>query len=478
MEIALFWKARRSAVRILISLGAFAFLSPYLAYANPLCKGAQGFYVEDTIRHLQNDRTPGRDVKVQERVAANLQVWLNANQKIANTAGFTQRIFVCLLPGLNAFVTTKDEPIRVHLETVDILGADEAAIAALLGHEYSHLSLKHRAKKIVAAETLRTWTRNVFANAMRRTWNVQEASKQANLFGEREWSAFSIQHELEADDFGIQLLSKSGYKPSAFLKLASIGIALYGTGTGNANSFPSHPGFLDRMTKADERVTDETFDQTAAELEINNDFAAISNLIKDWMSRLPDSGNARYYKAVLLRQSKNAKATEMMEDAFLSARPTISKRRVELDSAWLWLCTQLYREGYVVESAWCGETQLKQNDLLWTKFQSRTFQDRVWVGFRNDGNSGDGNIYIAFIKKPDGAKLITNVVDTAVAYGAGAEEFTPIWRPIRFKTCGSKKALRCVSEVVEQSMAIATSEADPFREVRSSCRPPNCRTDN
>lgn len=478
MAIDTFWTARRNAARILISLGAFVFLNPYEAYANPLCNGAKGFYVEDVVRSLQNDKSPDRDVKLQERVTANLQAWLNANQKIARTAGFTQRVLVCERSGLNAFVTTKDEPIRVHLETVEILGANEDVIAALLGHEYSHLSLKHLAKKIAAAETLQTWKRNVFANAIRRTWNAKEASKQANLFGASEWSAFSVHQELEADDFGVQLLSKSGYKPTAFLRLASIGISLYGTGTGNANAFPSHPGFLDRMTKADERVTDETFDQTAAELEANNDFSAISNLIKDWLSRLPDSGNARYYKAVLLRQSKSKKATEVMEDAFLSAKPTISKRQVELDSAWLWLCTELYREGYTVESAWCGETQLKQNEDLWAKFQRRTFQDKIWTGFRNGGNSGDGNLYLAFIKKPDGAKLITNSGDTAESYGLGAEPFTPIWRPVRFKPCGGKKELPCARESVERSMAVATPEGDPFQEVRSKCRPPNCRMEN
>jgi hypothetical protein len=133
-------------------------------------------------------------------------------------------------------------------------------------------------------------------------------------------------------------------------------MALYGEK--KTEAFPSHPGFVERMMKGDVRVTDETFDQTAAELKANNDFGSISNLIKDWMSLLPDSGNARYYKSILLRQSRSAKATEMMEDAFLSTKPTISKRKDELESAWLWLCTQLYREGYAVESAWCGETQL------------------------------------------------------------------------------------------------------------------------
>lgn len=463
--------------RMFAILFAVAAFMPHLVYAHLWCNGAEGMYAEELAQVLQNDRSPGKNVAVQERIAVNLKAWLTANQTIGKTAGFTQRLFVCNLPGLNAFVSTKNEPVRVHLDTVDLLGANEDLIAALLGHEYSHLSLNHRAKKLAALETLRSWKSRAYENVLRRTWNSQEASNVANLVGESEWSTFSIQHELEADDFGIQLLSKSGYKPTAFFRLATIGLALSGASTTKA--FPSHPGFLDRMMKGDERVTDETFDQAASSLKANGDFGSISNLIKDWMSRLPDSGNARYYKAVLLRQLKNPKATEMMEDALLPTRkPTLSQREGETDSAWLWLCTQLYREGYAVESAWCGETQLKRNERLWAKFQSRTFQERMWVGYRNDGNAGDGTLYMGFIRKPDGTKLITNSVSTAASYGVTEDAYTPLWRPIRFKACGSTKEKPCPRNHVEQPMAVNNSNYDPFLEVRANCKPPTCLRNN
>ncbi|MDO8261665.1 MAG: M48 family metalloprotease [Gallionella sp.] len=461
--------------RMFVILCAVAVLMPHLAYAHPWCNGAAGMYAEELIQILQNDKLPGKDVTIQERTAANLKTWLNANQRIAKTAGFTQRVFVCNLPGLNAFVSTRNEPVRVHAETVDLLGANEGVIAALLGHEYSHLSLNHTAKRVAALETLRTWQRRAYENVLRRTWNSQEASSVANLVGKSEWSAFSIQHELEADDFGIQLLSKSDYKPTAFFSLATIGLALYGSGTNSAKAFPSHPGFLDRMIKGDDRVADETFDQTASDLKANGDFGSISNLVKDWMSRLPNSGNARYYKAVLLRQLKNPKATETMEDALIPTRkPTLSQREGETNSAWLWLCTQLYREGYTVESAWCGETQLKRDERLWAKFQNRTFQERMWVGYRNDGNAGDGTLYMGFVRKPDGTKLITNSASTAASYGVTEDAYTPLWRPIRFKACLGTKEKPCPRDHVEQPMAVNTSDYDPFFEVRGNCKPPTC----
>ncbi|MDP2826122.1 MAG: M48 family metalloprotease [Sulfuritalea sp.] len=477
MAINMLEGAHRVAKRILISLGAVALLIPHLAYAHPWCNGAAGMYAEEWIQILQNDKSPGKDVTIQDRTAANLKAWLNANQRIAKTAGFTQRVFVCDLPRLNAFVTTRSEPVRVHAETVYLLGANEDVIAAVLGHEYSHLSLNHMAKKVAARETLRTWKSRAYENVLRRTWNSQEASNVANLVGKSEWSAFSIQHELEADNFGITLLGKSGYKPTAFFSLGSIARALYGDTS--AEAFPTHPGIVERMMKGYERVTDETFDQTASGLKANSDFGSISNLLKDWMSRLPDSGNARYYKAILLRQLKNPKATETMEDALLPTRkPTLSQREDETNSAWLWLCTQLYREGFTVESAWCGETQLKRDERLWAKFQSRTFQERIWVGYRNDGAAGDGTLYLGFIRKPDGTKLITNSVSTAASYGVTEDAYTPLWRPIRFKACEGRKEKPCPRDSAEQPMAVVTSERDPFRDIRANCKQPNCENRN
>jgi len=474
MTINMFEGARRIGRRILISLGASILLMPQLAYANPLCKGAAGMYAEELIQFLQDDKSPDKNWTELERITASLKTWLTANQKIGKTAGFTQRIFVCNLPGLNAFVTTKNEPVRVHFGTVDLLGVDEDVIGALLGHEYSHLSLNHLAKTIAADNAVRVWANRAYGNVLQKTWNSQEAAKTAVTIYKSEMSAFSIQQELEADDYGIKLLGKADYKPAAFLKLASIGMALYGENITKA--FPSHPGFLERQVKGEDRVTDESFDQIAAKYSKSGDLGPMATLINNWMSLLPNSGNARYYKAILLRHSKNPKATETMEDAMLPMRrPDLSKRVGETNSAWLWLCTQLYREGYATESAWCGESQLRHDERLWAKFQSRTFQDRMWVGYRNDGNSGDGTLYLGFIRKPDGTKLITNSVTTAQSYGITEDAYTPLWRPIRFKACEGRKEKPCPRDSVEQQMAVVTSERDPFQEIRANCKPPNCR---
>jgi hypothetical protein len=474
MAINMFESARRIGRRILFSLGASALLMPQLAYANPLCDGAAGMYAEELIQFLQDDKSPDKNVKELERITASLKAWLTANQRIGKTAGFTQRVFVCNLPGLNAFVTTKKEPVRVNLGTVDLLGVDEDVIGALLGHEYSHLSLNHLAKTIAADNAVRVWANRAYGNVLRKTWNSQEAAKTAVTIYKSEMSAFSIQQELDADDYGIKLLGKADYKPAAFLKLASIGMALYGENITKA--FPSHPGFLERQAKGEDRVTDESFDQIASKYSESGDLGPMATLINNWMSLLPNSGNARYYKAILLRQSKNPKATETMEDAMLpTRRPDLSKRVGETNSAWLWLCTQLYREGYAVESAWCGETQLRRDERLWATFQARTFRDRMWVGHRNDGNAGDGTLYVGFIRKPDGTKLITNSVSTAASYGVTEAAYTPLWRPVRFKACEATKEKPCPRELDKEPMAVVTSERDPFQDIRANCKPPNCR---
>jgi hypothetical protein len=406
------------------------------------CRGAAGEYVEDLIANLQGNKAAYQDGPMVERRISNLKVWLKANQRIGNTVGLASRVLVCNLAGLNAFVTSRNEPVRVHIQAVDILGADEDAIAALLGHEYAHLALNHKEQGVEVRKQIARSVARKYAGVWQRSSNPERVVDQAVTAMKGEWSAASIQNELAADDLGISYLGKSGYSPDAFDRLALIGKAIYGNNV--ASAFPSHPNFVERRLKARDRVDDEIFDQTAAGLAANENFSNLSSLVEDWMDALPGSANATYYKAIVLRHLRSRQATETMEYALLPTRtPGLSQRADDVNEAWLWLCVQLYREGYVVESAYCGSMQLRRDQTLWDRFQSQTFQGRMAVNLSATGEPALGTRDLSFIRKPDGKKLITNNAATAAYYGVAEPQFTPAWRPIRFKACAETKAKPC-----------------------------------
>jgi hypothetical protein len=452
-------------------------LMPMQAYAHEWCGGADGVYAEDLIQRLEARRATAKDPVLLERMQASLRTWLEVNKRIGQMAGFENRLFICKLPGLNAFVTTKSEPIRIHSQTIEIftaVGAEKDVLAALLGHEYSHLALNHAAQKIVAHQAVRDWAVRAGQAVLKNTWDVAKAKDVAVSLYKGEMSAFSIKHELEADDFGISLVGKAGYRPSSFFGLAAIGKALYGESIRDA--FPSHPGFVERMLKGEDRVIDESFDQAAAGFRENGDFGAIANLVRDWVARLPSSGNVWYYKAVLLRQMKRP-ATEAMEEALLpTSRPSMRQRDGDTKEALLWLCVQLYKEGYSVESAWCGETFLRRDEELWARFGRQTFRDRLWIGMGNSVDDAGGTINLKFVRKPNGERLITNVPATAAYYGIDESQVTPAWRPVRFKACVSTKVKSCPVRSVDTAQPLADNAGigDQLADVRKNCRPPNC----
>lgn len=437
-----------SMSRLIVVFLAATFFMPSPAYAHQWCLGADGAYAEDLILRLQSNQSTGKDRAALDRIVASLQVWLTANEQIGKTAGFKERLFICNLPNINAFVTTKNEPVRVHFDTVIILdafGADEDVIAVLLGHEYAHLALNHNAQEIAAKKTIMRRAERTYQNVLQRTWDSREAVDVAITGIKSELSAFSIKQELEADDFGISLLAKSGYKPTAFTTLHSVAMGLYGDG--NTNPFPSHPGFVERMTKGDTRVSDESYDQTAAALMADGKTDRTSALVSEWMSRLPNSGNAWYYKAILLKQKENPEALEAMEESLLPSRkPSRSQRTEVANEANLWLCVQLFREGFIVESATCGDMLLNSGTELWSQFMSQTFVERLWV----NSTIGRSNIdrpplHLNFIRKPDGTKLIVNSTWMADNYGVFSNQDNSSWRPIRFKSCEATEEKPCPS---------------------------------
>lgn len=463
-------------IRAILGLAMTFLLAPSVSYGNDWCHGAPSIFAEDLIALIQKEQTlkQGESDQQAVRQATNtLRAWVKANRNIGESAGISNRVLVCRLADSNAFVTTRNEPVRVHLDLIKEIGPREDLIAAVLAHEYAHLSLNHNIKKQAVRQELRKWKHLTYRNIFQQTWDANYSAEVVHRQENYYLSAFSINHELEADDFGISLLSKAGYKPLAFHALA---IHMLATGdVSNAEPFPSHPGWLARMKKGERRVTDEIYDQSARIFIADSQYASLSRLVEDWLLLLPKSGNAAYYRSILLQQQRNPRALEAMEDAFVNDSPSMRQPDDETDAAWLWLCTALYKAKHIIESAWCGEVGLRGNQALWDDFQKRTFQHRVVVGAGSAASVDYRTIHLDFIKMPDGKKLITNNSSTTADYGIGLGQVTPIWRPIRYKHCEPVGSKQCNTQESSLTLSVRDPDDDPFRELRDNCNPPYCR---
>ncbi len=137
------------------------------------------------------------------------------------------------------------------------LANDEAEIAAILAHEISHVLAKHATARIERekqAKLVKQVLTEVVTNE--EETNISLASVQASF------ARFSQEQELEADALGIALAQEAGYDPSGavrFLKSLKAMIDLetrpFSEGNKEKAFFGSHPPTIERITKAENRIS-------------------------------------------------------------------------------------------------------------------------------------------------------------------------------------------------------------------------------
>lgn len=459
--------AMRDALVAWIVVGALA-AGAAAAESGP-CLGGKGWLAEDLL--ARSEALAGKDGgQSAEELRATLEKWLKVNRQIAQAAGLSAALVVCDQWAVNAYVTTRDEPIRVTLAALLLL-RDESVIAALLSHEYGHLRLDHVAKRREVASALNRIAAERYVKLMRRAWGAQAAARDAVDHARAEYSAFSVRNELEADDEGISVAGKAGFKPGAFMTLAMLVKSVQPEGAGEP--FPSHPGMIDRILKSQSRVDDASHDQRINAVVAAKDIRAAQPLLKDWFAKLPESANAWYYQALLYRELKHPRALPAMELALSGGNPSLRQMVVELNEAKFWLCTELYRKNFKQESAWCGELLLGDTPELKARFLERTFGDRLVIG------GAPLDIKLGFVRRADGRKFVTddpNLIDTHG--GISRMRVTPMWRPVRFDRCGLEVPCQrplATSAVAAADLAVRRADDDPFADLRAQCRPPNCR---
>lgn len=119
----------------------------------------------------------------------------------------------------NAFATIyKGRPVvGITLGMLELMGWDDDAYAAILGHEYAHLTLQHGETRSQREEVSKT-TSNVLGFVLSRI-GVPLGDTLANLSVTAVERAYTRDEERDADIKGFEYLMKAGYGPDGGIRL-------------------------------------------------------------------------------------------------------------------------------------------------------------------------------------------------------------------------------------------------------------------
>ncbi len=137
-----------------------------------------------------------------------------------------------------------------------ILAADnEAELAGVMGHEISHVILRHATREMTRANYVSLASIPlIFVNS----WGIYEAANAAmSLAMPLAFMKFSRGFEAQADYLGLQYMYKAGYDPQAFVSFFEKIEAQEKNKPGTiSKAFASHPPTPDRILKAQEEIRD------------------------------------------------------------------------------------------------------------------------------------------------------------------------------------------------------------------------------
>lgn len=368
-----------------------------------------------------------------QNIVRHVEPLSNAYARISSVAGIRPALLICDESILNAiaFNVRPEGAILFFVPMLDLIDANIDEIAAVMAHEFSHLLLDHQGLKTTAISNLTAWVNAIARERYQKSGNADSARQFAVSWGEIEFTRFSRSVEREADDKGFSLavtlakFSGDGFKRVA-TKLGRI------SASGVPHYLASHPGWLERLEKAELLTINQNYTDSARELLLNGNWVELNSLVKNWIGQIPESGAAWYYQGrILARTSGNrSRITKSFEEAaslyldnkVLGVRS--QEDQDEADAVWFSLCLGLFDEGYKFESANCSRRL--RTEAAREKFRESTFRGLLIVG---GSEQGAGDLLVA--RDRNGVKLITN--DSSITAGPGAyNTVPPVWRAIRY----------------------------------------------
>jgi len=275
-----------------------------------------------------------------------------AYHRLAQAAGIQPHLSVCGSPEVNArAVDGRSAEIRIDVGLLRFTqNTDE--LAAVLAHEFAHLLMSHRAKKMEAV-------REAYDDAVQHGGTVRTFLESV--------TSFSRAAEREADDVGVKLAVKAGFSPFGARSFAQRMLQSgFAAGEGYLST---HPGLGERAWYSGRMAANENF-HAKAEVQLESgDAAGLEKTVESWKVQAPDSGAAAYYGAfaAVLAHRSQAKVSSELEDAvgffgIDDASVLGDEYRAQARDAMLSLCVSLHREGRVVQALNCVK-RLRPDDV-------------------------------------------------------------------------------------------------------------------
>lgn len=166
----------------------------------------------------------------------------------------------------NAFSTptSKAGPIvGLNLGMIELLGDDRDAYAAVLGHEYAHLTLRHREARM-GRESLRLLGTAALAIALGSRGMNHGAADVANLTTQAISTTFSREEERDADRAGLRYAAAAGFDPYGAVRTWE---RMSAGGDRSVPFLSSHPASAERVENMRRLAGELAPSATAAEAE-------------------------------------------------------------------------------------------------------------------------------------------------------------------------------------------------------------------
>jgi hypothetical protein len=287
---------------------------------------------------------------------ASMAMLRDVYRRISLAGGASPALYLCNDPAVNAIaveVASGPHPriVAVNTGLLAFVGSDADQLAAVIGHEFAHLTLRHVVRKNAAKQAhledvARDWAREVVRGGARR--DVMERARHNMLSRAR---SVDRDAEREADDKGFSLAVRAGFDPSGARRFYQKWIESHESKR-HDGYLDTHPGMGERSGYSARLEVNERFRKDAEKRFVAKDRERLGAVVERWLLEVPDSGAAAYYAGLYLMMSGKPQSlvSEAFEDAVTffdgEGLSRLSQEdQYEARLAALALCVSLHREG-------------------------------------------------------------------------------------------------------------------------------------
>jgi Zn-dependent protease with chaperone function len=296
-----------------------------------------------------------------------LRNFLDAHKRLREVSKVGANLAIIVNKAPNAVADSRQRQIVVTTGMMELVGADPNMVAALLGHEHAHFSLRHGFERVLNAPRVINRAIGVMETVYQGTGNKEASIKTGQAAVGLLATSFSREQESEADRVGTELMGAAKYDPKGAIDLMTV--MLKATGHAKTGYLDTHPGMEQRLANIAPAVAVQEFENVALQLVQKKSWRSLSRLADESLKANPESSRVWYYKGLALRGQSSTGALPAFEKA-VANDGRFSKARLAL-------CVELYRVGREMESVICSE-HLPPGEL-YEQYEATTFKHGVYV---------------------------------------------------------------------------------------------------